>query len=108
MAGAMQYITNEQGERVGVILDLETYQRLSCAQTPETSELLVNLSLEELEALANSALTIDDQQYLDSLLAKNKDSRLSGEESENLDKLLARVDQLNLLKARAQYTLKVS
>ena len=91
-----------------MILDLETYQRLSCAQTPETSELLVSLSLEELEALANSALTIADQQYLDSLLTKNKDSQLSEEESQNLDKLLARVDQLNLLKARAQSTLNTN
>ena len=59
-----------------------------------------------MEALANSELTIDNQQYLDSLLVINKDSQLSNEESQNLDKLLARVDQLNLLKARAHYTLK--
>ena len=69
----MQYITNEQGERTGGVLDLETYQRLTCNQTPETSELLLNLSLDELEALANSALAADDQPYLDSLLAKNED-----------------------------------
>ncbi|MEO0434733.1 MAG: hypothetical protein AAF151_23875 [Cyanobacteria bacterium J06656_5] len=107
MANAMQYITNEQGERVGVVLDLETYQHLARAQTPETSELLLNLSLDELEALANSALAASDQQYLDNLLAKNKEeSQLSEEESQSLGKLLARVDQLNLLKARAHYTLK--
>lgn len=106
MTNAVQYITNEQGERIGVVLDLETYQRLARAQTPETSELLLNLSLDELEALANSALAANDQQYLDSLLAKNKESQLSEEESQSLDKLLARVDQLNLLKARAHYTLK--
>ncbi|NET32940.1 MAG: hypothetical protein F6K19_13135 [Cyanothece sp. SIO1E1] len=103
---AVQYITNEQGERVGVVLDLETYQRLNRAQTPETSELLQNLSLDELDALANSALVASDQQYLDSLLAKNKESQLSEEKSQSLEKLLARVDQLNLLKARAHYTLK--
>ena len=106
MTNAVQYITNEQGERIGVVLDLETYQRLAHAQTSETSELLLNLSWDELEALANSALAANDQQYLDSLLAKNKESQLSEEESQSLDKLLARVDQLNLLKARAHYTLK--
>lgn len=106
MGNALQYITNEQGERVGVVLDLETYQRSAHIHEPETSELLLNLSLDELEALANSALASEDQHYLNSLLLKNKESQLSDEESSNLDKLLARVDQLNLLKARAHYTLR--
>lgn len=108
MDNALQYITNEQGERIGVVLDLETYQRLVRVPASETNELLLNLSLDELEALANSALAPGDQHYLDTLLIKNKESQLSDEESSNLDKLLARVDHLNLLKARAHYTLKYS
>jgi hypothetical protein len=36
---------------------------------------------------------------------KNSENQLSNEESETLDKLLAQVDQLNILKTRARYTL---
>ena len=46
MSKAVQYITNEQGERVGVLLDLNTYSQLS--QPSELDEeCLVGLSVDD-------------------------------------------------------------
>lgn len=104
MAEAVQYITNEKGERIGVVLDLETYQRLSRSQTDP--ELMLELSIDELQALANSALAVEDQTCLNNLLTKNKNEQLSTEEVDILDRLLAQIDQLNILKTRARYTLR--
>jgi len=100
----LRYVTNEQGERVGVLLDLEEYRRLTHSPTPDV-ELLVGLSQAELEALAESMLAPTTQSRLDELLARNAETQLSSEESSKLDRLLAQVDQLNILKTRARYTL---
>jgi hypothetical protein len=70
------------------------------------SELLVGLSVEELEALADSLLAPAAQAQLDDLLARQKEKRLSPEEERQLDGLLQKVDQLTILKTRARYTLK--
>ena len=35
MPETLQYITNEQGDRIGVLLDLDTYSRLTSALDPE-------------------------------------------------------------------------
>lgn len=105
---SVQYITNEAGERVGVLLDWNTYSRLS-----ETSALddnddsrLVGLSYSELEALASCKLAVTEQQRLDRLIAKNTEAQLSLDEQTELDGLLAKADQLTLLKTRAKYTLE--
>jgi hypothetical protein len=45
-----RYIIDEQGERIGVLLDLEEYQRLTRLSPPD-AELLVGLSEDELQAL---------------------------------------------------------
>jgi hypothetical protein len=102
MVQQLQYITNDQGERVGVLLDLQTYQQLTQADP----ELLTNLSLDELAALADSQLTLTTQAHLDELLARNAQGKLSPEEVSELDQLLQKVDQLTILKTRARYTLK--
>ena len=68
-------------------------------------ERLINLSIEELEALANSSLVPKTQTQLNELLQKNANNQLSDEEQITLDKLLNQIDNLNILKTRAKYTL---
>jgi hypothetical protein len=69
------------------------------------SELLVGLSVEELEALADSLLAPAGQARLDDLMARQKGKLLSAGEERELDGLLQRIDQLTILKTRARYTL---
>ncbi|MCA9165772.1 MAG: hypothetical protein R3C99_17635 [Pirellulaceae bacterium] len=70
------------------------------------SERLLNLSDEELEALADSKLAPSAQARLDDLLARNAENQLAKNERAELDRLLGQVDQLTLLKTRAMYTLR--
>jgi hypothetical protein len=104
MSKSVQYVTNETGEKIAVLLDLETYHQL--IDSSEDKELLTNLSSDELQALAESMLSLQAQAQLDDLLAKNSENQLSSEENEILDNLLAQVDQLNILRTRAKYTLR--
>ena len=105
MSDSVHYVTNTQGEKVGVLLDLETYQQLTNLSVD--SELLIGLNLHELQALAESSLSSKAQIQLQELLIKNSKNYLSNEEAETLDRLLAQVDQLNILKTRARYTLNI-
>lgn len=68
-------------------------------------ELLKDVSVDELEALASGVLVPTAQARLDDLLDSAKTNRLSADEEAELDDLLHKVDQLNLLKARARFTL---
>ena len=70
------------------------------------SELLVGMSDDELEALADSILAPSAQVRLDKLLERNVASQLADDEQAELDRLLTRVDQLTILKTRARYTLR--
>ena len=70
------------------------------------SELLVGLSQEELEALADSMLVPSAQSRMNDLLERNAQAQLGYDEQQELDRLLARVDQLTILKTRARYTLR--
>jgi hypothetical protein len=70
------------------------------------AEFLLNLSVEELEALADSKLAPSAQTRLDDLLARNAENQLAKNERAELDRLLGQVDQLTLLKTRAMYTLR--
>lgn len=105
MSEPLQYVTNQDGERVAVLLDLQTYQQLT--NSSADNEILTGISLEELQALSQSMLSPKTQVELNDLLARNTDNMLSVEEKANLDRLLAQVDQLNVLKTRARYTLKI-
>jgi hypothetical protein len=96
--------TPEQGERIGVLLDLDEYQQLTRVSQPDP-ELLTGLSAAELQALAQSALALAEQSRLDDLLARNADATLSEAEQAELERLLYHVDQLTILKTRARYTL---
>lgn len=105
MSVSPHYLTNEQGERVGVLLDMEEYRCLM-ARADADPDLLSELNPAELEALAQSVLSPAAQSRLDELLARHDEQRLSPEETAELDRLLEQVDQLNVLKTRARYTLK--
>jgi hypothetical protein len=71
----------------------------------DDAELLTGVSIDELEALASGVLVPSAQTRLDELTAAVKQRQLSLAESAELDDLLNKVDQLNLLKARARFTL---
>jgi hypothetical protein len=72
----------------------------------EDEDLLTNVSLAELQALSGLSIAPAEQAKLSDLLARNSENQLSTEELETLDRLLDQLDQLNILKARAQYTLQ--
>jgi hypothetical protein len=72
----------------------------------EDEDLLTNVSIAELQALAQISIAPAEQSHLSDLLDRNTENQLSTEELEKLDRLLAQLDQLNILKARAQYTLQ--
>jgi hypothetical protein len=69
------------------------------------TELLTGVSIDELEALAAGMLVPTAQSRLDELMAGAEQHQLSPTDSAELDDLLHKVDQLNLLKARARYTI---
>ncbi|MEA5418025.1 hypothetical protein VB712_02240 [Spirulina sp. CCNP1310] len=102
---SIQYITNENGQRVGVMLDLATYEQLTHPLTNDP-ECLLNISPAELQAFANIELALNSQQTLNTLLSKNNQSSLTPTETQILDELLEQIDALALLKARAKYTLQ--
>lgn len=103
----VQYVTNEQGQRTAVLLDVNEYRRLVGEKSIDP-ELLMDMSQSELEALANSRLAPDAQARLDALLNEQQQHPLSQEETEEMDRLLAQIDQLTILKTRARYTLAQS
>ena len=70
------------------------------------SEMLINLSVGELEALAEGLLVLARHIRLDELLTKNGEGVLSGDDQCELGRLLELVDQLTILKTRARYTLR--
>jgi len=98
-------LVEEDGKRVGVVLSWKEYQEL-CAIRSHDPELLVGLSEAELEILADSMLAPRLQERLSHLLQLNREGELSADEERELDRLLEQVDQMNLLKARAMYTLR--
>ena len=73
---------------------------------PNEVDILPNVSSAGLKALANAMLAPQAQSKLDDLLARNAEGELTEQESEELDNLIEQIDELNLLKARAQFTLR--
>ncbi len=63
------------------------------------------LTKEELKALAESVVASDRQQRIANLLELNRAQQLSTKNEAELDELLAEVDRIALVKARALYTL---
>ena len=72
------------------------------------AKLLTGLSKSDLETLANIMVSPQFQNKLSDFLAKNQEGEISERELAELDKMLAEVDQLTLLKARAMSTLQQS
>jgi hypothetical protein len=105
MSELVQYVTNQQGDRVGVLLDWDTYSRLVNPLELD-AECLLGLNVDDLKALASCKLAVTEQTRLDDLVARNAESLLSAEEVAELDDLLAKADRLTILKTRARYTLK--
>jgi len=70
------------------------------------NEVSLMVSAEGLTAFADMALAPKNQSNLDDLLAKNAERKLSAEESRELDLLLKKIDELNLVKARAAVALR--
>ncbi len=105
MSEQTRYVINEQGQRIGVLLDLETYDLLTKTASID-KEYLVGLNQDELQALANSILAPATQSRLNELLAQNTENQLDDRELVELDRLLAQIDHLTLLKTRARYTLQ--
>jgi hypothetical protein len=66
---------------------------------------LTSLSLEELQALAEGILAPTLQTQLEGLLEQAAERPLSANEAATLDRMLLQIDQLNILKTRAKYTL---
>lgn len=97
----VQYLTNEAGDWLGVLWPSALAQTM-----PSTDpDLLLGLSQAELQALSNSKLAVTTQTHLTKLLAQNREGMLSDDETKELDQLLDQIDHLNILKARAIYTL---
>ncbi len=84
---------------------MEIYHRLVNSAESD-AELLTVLNLEELQALANSQLASTEQTQLSELLAENTTGQLSDDATATLDRLLTQIDNLNILKTRARYTLR--
>jgi hypothetical protein len=101
----IRYLVKDDGERVGVVLSWKDYQEL-CAAQPSDPELLVGLDDAELEILAGSMLALRLQERLNHLLHLSREGSSNAEEQQELDRLLEQVDQMNVLKARAMYTLQ--
>ena len=79
--------------------------RLEANAMNSNPELLVGLSVAELEALADSSLVPAAQHHLDELLARSKEKKLAASEELALDHLLQKVDSLTIIKTRARLTL---
>jgi hypothetical protein len=105
MSTQVRYVTDDEGERVGVLLHMDLYQRLT-GEANADPEPLPGLDRTALQALAEGMLAPAAQTRLDALLASNVESHLSEDESAELDYLLEQVDQLTILKTRARYTLE--
>jgi hypothetical protein len=70
------------------------------------TERLVGLEREALEALSSGLLAAAGQSQLADLLHRNAEGGLPADELAELDRILAHIDQLTILKARAILTLQ--
>lgn len=101
----VQYITRENGQRVGVMLAWEDFLAIQ-ARLLDDPDLLPGLSETELQALSEGMLAVEHQERLSALLERNRAQTLSASEAAELDRYLEQIDSLNILKARARLTLQ--
>ncbi len=88
-----------------LLRDLKPQAKAKKQAFTSSLEPLRGMSAAELKVLAESLLAPGQQQTLQVLLEKNRADALTSDEETLLDELLAQVDQIGLLKARARYTL---
>ena len=100
----IQYITDDDGQRIGVLLDIDTFLGLTRIEQSDP-ERLVGLSQDELRALADSKMTTGDQLRLDELPSRQQEGKLGPAEEKELNVYLQQIDHLTLLKTRARDTL---
>ena len=101
----VQYIVNDDGQRTAVVIKWEDYVALRDRLAPDP-DLLPGLTEPELQVLAEGMLSLAWQERLDELLERKRGEALSDQGRAELDQLLARIDLMNLLKARAKHTLQ--
>ena len=100
----VRYITEENGQRVGVVLTWQDYQYVQ-ARLMSDADLLPGMNEAELRALAEGMLSPQHQERLSELLQRNRNQTLMPAETQELNGLLDDIDLLNILKARAKLTL---
>lgn len=101
----VQYIVNDKGQRTAVVIQWDDYVTLQ-DKFDVDPDLLSDLSEPELQVLAEGMLSPGRQERLSELLAGNRKGTLTEAEQQELDQLLDQVDSMNILKARAIYTLQ--
>ena len=101
----VQYIVDDNGQRTAVVIKWEDYQSLQ-ARLRYDPDLLVGLTEFELRVLAEGMLSPGRQERLNDLLGRNRKGELDDAKEYELDQILAGIDSMNVLKARAAYTLK--
>ncbi len=95
-------VAQNQSEMPELEIDLQ-FHHIRSTSDPD---LLMGLSHGELLALSEGMLTPVTQAHLDDLLFRNNQGALTPDEIDELDQVLQRIDHLNLLKAKARYTLE--
>jgi hypothetical protein len=109
MSAAKRLPLDDQVELAENLLhSLRAVLRSSRPETVET-ELwpLGGMEETELQVLADVVIASGRQKELNDLLRKNREGKLTKNGEQRLDVLLAEVDQIALLKARALYTLNL-
>ena len=101
----VQYITRENGQRVGVVMAWEDFRNIQ-ARLLDDPDLLTGMSEIELNALSEGMLAVEHQERLSALLDRNREQSLTANEAQELDRYLEQIDSLNILKARARLTLQ--
>lgn len=108
LATAKRMSPAAQAELVAeLLLNLQTWLQTGRGRdVTATLEPIAGLSEAELRVLADAVVAPGSQTQLQVLLEKNRSGEMNEDEEAALDDLLAQVDQVALLKARARYTLQ--
>ncbi len=101
----IRYIVEEDGQRTGVVLGWNDYKHLK-AMFPVDQDLLIGFNKAELQTLAEGMLSPQYQQQLAELSRQNQESVLTSADQNKFNHLLEHIDHLNILKARAKYTIQ--
>ena len=105
---AAKQLTKEKQAELAVTIFRDAKK---AADKPTAQEITITpffgLSQAELNVLAHAMLASEHQTRLEFLLGQNREGKLTIQEEKELDDLLAEIDQLALLKAKADYTLSL-